>query len=66
MQTLTEPTGPTRAKKFPKLCSETCGGRFATKTLDVCMPLVKTNMSMKILDYLRVTSVFTSALSFIS
>ena len=40
MQTPTEPTGPTRAKKFPKLCSETWGGRFATKTLEVCKSLV--------------------------
>lgn len=50
MGTLTEPTGPTRAKKFPKLCSETWGGRFATKTLEVCTSLVKVKMSTKILD----------------
>ena len=31
----TEPTGPMRAKKWPRDCSVTCGGRFATKTLVV-------------------------------
>ena len=65
MGTLTEPTGPTRAKKFPKLCSETWGGRFATKTLEVCTSLVEAKMSTKILDYPRVTSVFAATLSFI-
>ena len=65
MRTLTEPTGPIRAKKFPKLCSETWGGRFATKTLEVYTSLVKAKMSTKILDYPRITSVFASTLSFI-
>ena len=32
----TEPTGPMRAKNIPKLCSVTLGGRFATKTFEVC------------------------------
>ena len=45
MRTLTEPTGPIRAKKFPKLCSETWGGRFATKTLEVYISLIKAKMS---------------------
>jgi hypothetical protein len=65
MGTLTEPTGPIRAKKFPKLCSETWGGRFATKILEVYTSSVEAKMSKEILDYPRVTSVFTSTLSFI-